>query len=138
MEEFRGLILEGRQAMRVLDPDGTVLFDKADDGTGGRPEVQRGELRQILLDSLPAGTVQWGHKASGTRTLDEGRHEVTFADGGTVVTSLLIGATAPGRGSGRCSRPPHPSTSASRSSRPTCSTPVPTTQPPPKRSAAGR
>ncbi|MEU9115645.1 NAD(P)/FAD-dependent oxidoreductase [Streptomyces sp. NPDC048483] len=92
MDEFRGLILEGRQAMRVLDPDGTVLFDKADDGTGGRPEVQRGELRQILLDSLPVGTVQWGHKVSSTRTLSESRHEVTFADGSTVVTSLLVGA----------------------------------------------
>ncbi|WP_078865749.1 FAD-dependent oxidoreductase [Streptomyces sp. NRRL S-1448] len=92
MDEFRGLILEGRQAMRVLDPDGTVLFDKADDGTGGRPEVQRGELRQILLDSLPAGSVRWGHKVSSTRTLREGRHEVRFADGSTVVTSLLIGA----------------------------------------------
>ncbi|MFF2808669.1 FAD-dependent oxidoreductase [Streptomyces sp. NPDC058000] len=92
MEEFRGLILEGRQAMRILDPDGTVLFDKADDGTGGRPEVQRGELREILLDSLPAGTVRWGHKVSGTRALGEGRYEVTFAGGGTVATSLLVGA----------------------------------------------
>jgi 2-polyprenyl-6-methoxyphenol hydroxylase-like FAD-dependent oxidoreductase len=92
MNEFRGLILAGRQALRVLDPDGTVLFDKADDGTGGRPEVQRGELRQILLDSLPVGTVRWGHKVSSTRTVGEGRHEVTFADGGTVVTSLLVGA----------------------------------------------
>ncbi|MGW7579203.1 FAD-dependent oxidoreductase [Streptomyces sp. NPDC054765] len=91
-DEFRDLILEGRQAMRILDPDGTVLFDQADDGTGGRPEVQRGELRQILLDSLPAGTVRWGHKASSSRTLGEGRHEVTFADGSTVITSLLIGA----------------------------------------------
>lgn len=53
MDEFRGIILEGRQEMRVLDPDGTVLFDKVDDGTGGNPESQRGELRQILLDSLP-------------------------------------------------------------------------------------
>lgn len=78
--------------MRILDPDGTVLFDKADDGTGGRPEVQRGELRQMLLDSLPAGTVRWGHKGSGTRALGEGRHEVTFAGGGAVVTSLLVGA----------------------------------------------
>ncbi|PSJ26177.1 FAD-dependent oxidoreductase [Streptosporangium nondiastaticum] len=92
MDEFRGLILEGRQAMRVLGPDGTVLFDKADDGTGGRPEVQRGDLRQILLDSLPSGTVQWGRKVTGARALGEGRHEVTFADGGTVVTSLLVGA----------------------------------------------
>ncbi|MYX76443.1 NAD(P)/FAD-dependent oxidoreductase, partial [Streptomyces sp. SID3915] len=91
-DEFRGLVLEGRQAMRLLDPDGTVLFDKADDGTGGRPEVQRGELRQVLLDSLPAGTVRWGHKVSGVRALGEGRHEVTFADGGTVAVSLLVGA----------------------------------------------
>jgi len=92
MDQFRGLVLEGRQAMRILDRDGTVLLDETDDGTGGRPEVQRGELRQILLDSLPAGTVRWGRKASSARTLGEGRHEVTFADGGTVVTSLLVGA----------------------------------------------
>ncbi|BCM72787.1 MULTISPECIES: FAD-dependent oxidoreductase [Streptomyces] len=91
-DEFRGLVLEGRQALRILGPDGTVLLDKADDGTGGRPEVQRGELRQLLLDSLPAGTVRWGHKVSGARTLGDGRHEVTFADGGTVVTGLLVGA----------------------------------------------
>jgi 2-polyprenyl-6-methoxyphenol hydroxylase-like FAD-dependent oxidoreductase len=92
IEEFRGLILEGHQAMRILDRDGTVLFDQPDDGTGGNPEVQRGELRQILLDSLPADIVQWSHKVSGVRALGEGRHEVSFADGGTVVTSLLVGA----------------------------------------------
>ncbi|TLS44386.1 FAD-dependent monooxygenase [Streptomyces montanus] len=92
MDEFRAIVLEGRQAMRVLDRDGTVLFEEGDDGTGGRPEAQRGELRQILLDSLPAGTVRWGHKVSSTRALGEGRHEVMFADGGTVVTSLLVGA----------------------------------------------
>ncbi|MFD0125388.1 FAD-dependent oxidoreductase [Streptomyces virginiae] len=92
MEEFHSIVLEGRQAMRVLDPDGTVLLDKADDGTGGRPEVQRGELRRILLDSLPAGTVRWGHKAGSIRALGEGRHEVQFDDGSTVVTGLLVGA----------------------------------------------
>jgi 2-polyprenyl-6-methoxyphenol hydroxylase-like FAD-dependent oxidoreductase len=36
--------------------------------------------------------VCWGHKVSPVRALGEGRHEVTFADGGTVVTSLLVGA----------------------------------------------
>ncbi|AUA13169.1 FAD-dependent monooxygenase [Streptomyces sp. SID8382] len=92
MDEFRGLILEGRQAIRILGRDGAVLFDQPDDGTGGRPEVQRGELRRILLESLPADTVRWGHKVSGVRSLGGGRHEVTFADGGTVVTSLLVGA----------------------------------------------
>ena len=92
VDVFRGLVLEGRQAMRILDHQGTVLFDKADDGSGGRPEVQRGDLRRMLIDALPAGTVRWGHKVSGTRPLGDGRHEVTFADGSTAVTGLLVGA----------------------------------------------
>jgi len=92
LDEFRGLVLEGREAARLVAPDGTVLFDQPDDGTGGRPEVQRGELRQLLLDSLPPGTVRWGHKVSGTRALGGGRHEVSFADGSAVVTDLLVGA----------------------------------------------
>ncbi|MGW4873043.1 FAD-dependent oxidoreductase [Streptomyces chartreusis] len=92
MDEFHAIVLEGRQAMRVLDRDGTVVFEEADDGTGGRPEVMRGELRQMLIDSLPAGTVRWGHKVTGTRALGEGRHEVAFADGTTVTADLLVGA----------------------------------------------
>jgi 2-polyprenyl-6-methoxyphenol hydroxylase-like FAD-dependent oxidoreductase len=92
IDQFRGLVLEGREAMRILDRAGTVLLDEPDDGTGGRPEVQRGELRQMLLASLPVGTVRWGHKVSGVRTLGEGRHEVTFADGSTIATSVLVGA----------------------------------------------
>ncbi|WP_328605992.1 FAD-dependent monooxygenase [Amycolatopsis sp. NBC_00345] len=92
MDEFRGLALEGRQAMRILDQNAAVLFEKADDGTGGRPEVQRGELRRLLLDSLPPGTVRWGRKVSDVRGLGESRHEVAFTDGTTTVTSLLVGA----------------------------------------------
>ncbi|NUP67707.1 MAG: FAD-dependent monooxygenase [Nonomuraea sp.] len=91
-DAFRELVLEGRQAMRILDRDGTVLFDEPDDGTGGRPEAQRGDLRRMLLDSLPPGTVKWGHKVGGVRALGDGRHEVTFADGATAATSLLVGA----------------------------------------------
>lgn len=87
MDEFQRLVLPGRQAMRVLDSDGAVLFEKGDDGTGGRPEVQRADLRQMLLDSLPAGTVRWGCKVTGV----EGR-AVTFADGSTVDADVLVGA----------------------------------------------
>jgi 2-polyprenyl-6-methoxyphenol hydroxylase-like FAD-dependent oxidoreductase len=39
--EFRRLVLPGRQSYRILDRDGTVLFDKPDDGSGASPEVQR-------------------------------------------------------------------------------------------------
>ncbi|SOE09099.1 2-polyprenyl-6-methoxyphenol hydroxylase [Streptomyces sp. 2323.1] len=91
-EEFLGIIHKGAEASRVLDKDATVLLDEPDDGTGKRPEVHRGALRQILIDSLPAGTIQWGRKVTAVRPLGGGRHEVTFADGETVTTSLLVGA----------------------------------------------
>ena len=89
---FRAIVHEGGEATRLLDACGTVLFEQADDGHGGRPEVLRGELRQILLESLPEGTVQWGRKLAAVAPLGEGRHELTFADGSTVTSRLLVGA----------------------------------------------
>ncbi|MEV6442326.1 NAD(P)/FAD-dependent oxidoreductase [Amycolatopsis sp. NPDC051716] len=91
-EGFRKLVLPGRESSRVVDHHGTVLLDQPDDGTGERPEVQRGELRQLLLDSLPPGTVHWGHKVTGVRSLGDGGHEVRLADGTSFGTSLLVGA----------------------------------------------
>ncbi|MES2529744.1 MAG: NAD(P)/FAD-dependent oxidoreductase [Pseudomonadota bacterium] len=91
-EAFRAIIRPGGQASRALDPHGNVLLDQPDDGTGGRPEVLRGELRRILLESLPATTVVWGKKLVGVSALDGGRHELSFADGSTVLTELLVGA----------------------------------------------
>lgn len=92
IEKFRGIVLPGRESYRVLDRAGTVLLDRSDDGTGERPEVSRGELRQLLLDSLPDGLVQWGRKVTGVRALGAGRHELHFTAGDTVVTDLLVGA----------------------------------------------
>ena len=91
-DEFTGLIHAGGQETRVLDPTGKVLLDDPDDGSSLRPEVPRGELRRILLESLPGGTVQWGHRVTGACTLADGRHEVTFDHGATVTASLLVGA----------------------------------------------
>jgi 2-polyprenyl-6-methoxyphenol hydroxylase-like FAD-dependent oxidoreductase len=91
-EKFLVIIHAGGQASRVLGKDGNVLLDEPDDGTGGRPEVPRGDLRRILLGSLPADTVRWGHKVSAVSPLGGGRHVVTFADGRAVTTDLLVGA----------------------------------------------
>ncbi|WP_282086570.1 FAD-dependent oxidoreductase [Streptomyces tendae] len=91
-DEFRKIIHDGGQAMRVVGPDGTVHVDMADEGNGGRPEVDRGDLRDLLLNSLPDGTVHWRRKATGARPLGDGRHEVAFADGSTLTTDLLVGA----------------------------------------------
>ena len=58
----------------MLDQHGTVLLDEPDDGTGGRPEVLRGDLRRILLDSLPAG-----HDPVGTARSPVSRPSATAA-----------------------------------------------------------
>ena len=92
MEKFRAIIHVGGEATRVVAPNGAVLFDEPDDGTGGRPEALRGDLRRILLESLPDGLIQWGRKVADVKPLGDGRHELTFADGATVTTNLLVGA----------------------------------------------
>jgi 2-polyprenyl-6-methoxyphenol hydroxylase-like FAD-dependent oxidoreductase len=91
-DAFRAIIHEGAEATRMLDPHGTVLLEEPDDGTGGRPEVLRGDLRRILIESLSAETIQWGKKLAGVLALGDGRYKLTFADGSTVTTSLLVGA----------------------------------------------
>ncbi|MEU6570456.1 FAD-dependent oxidoreductase [Streptomyces parvulus] len=92
LDGFRALVHPGGEAVRVLDRHGRVRWEEADDGTGGRPEVDRGRLRDLLLDSLPEGTVRWGHKVADARPLGDGRHEVTLADGSAFTTGLLVGA----------------------------------------------
>jgi len=90
MDAFRAIVHEGGDATRALDRDGNVLLDQP--GDGRRPEVLRGDLRRILIDSLPAGTIRWGRKLAGVRPLGAGRHELTFTDGSAVETELLVGA----------------------------------------------
>ncbi|QHA08444.1 FAD-dependent monooxygenase [Streptomyces broussonetiae] len=90
--EFLRRVHAGGQAMRVLDRYGTVRLAEADDGSGGRPEIDRGALRELLLGSLPEGTVRWGAKVTGARPLGGGRHEVRLADGTGFTTDVLVGA----------------------------------------------
>ena len=92
MDEFHAIIHQGGEATRVVDRRGTVLLDQPDDGAGGRPEVLRGDLRRILIESLPPETIRWGQKLNDVATFGDGRHALTFADGSTVASHLLVGA----------------------------------------------
>ncbi|MGW7048402.1 FAD-dependent oxidoreductase [Streptomyces avermitilis] len=96
-EEFRTIVHPGGEATRIVDKDGTVRHENGpEEGDhpeeGDRPEVDRNDLRRILLDSLPEGTIRWGAKVTGARALGGGRHEVTLADGTVFTTDVLIGA----------------------------------------------
>jgi 2-polyprenyl-6-methoxyphenol hydroxylase-like FAD-dependent oxidoreductase len=91
-DAFRAIIHEGGEATRVLDRHGAVVFEQRDDGAGGRPEVLRGDLRRILIESLPAEAIQWGKRLTEVAALGECRHALAFADGSTVDAELLVGA----------------------------------------------
>ena len=91
-DPFLNLILAGGQASRVMNKYGTVLLDEPDDPSSGRPEVLRGELRRLLLDSLSPGTIRWGFKVRSVAPLGNGQHVITFADDSTETVDLLVGA----------------------------------------------
>src|SRR5581483_5433236 len=93
IEQFYAIARGEGQDMRLLTPDGTLLLqeDTPDDAPLLRPEVDRADLRDLLLDSLPDGTVRWGHTyesaAVGVLRIADGSgatYEATY--------DLLVGA----------------------------------------------
>ena len=89
-EAFRKLVIPSGDDMRILDKTGTIRWQDSGDDT--RPDIERGALRHLLLQSLPATSIHWGSKVTSVVKLDGGRHEVQLASGETITTSLLIGA----------------------------------------------
>ncbi|WP_086848814.1 FAD-dependent oxidoreductase [Amycolatopsis kentuckyensis] len=83
--EFRAVVREEGEALRILDGHGTVRYEET--GGGTRPEVDRGELKRILAGSLPDGVVRWGAKVTA---VSPGR--LTLATGEVVEADLVVGA----------------------------------------------
>ncbi|AZM62378.1 FAD-dependent monooxygenase [Streptomyces sp. SBST2-5] len=83
---------EGQQ-MRRWDPAGKVLFDRVPDPDDlYKPEIDRGQLRDLLLGSLAPGTVHWGRALASVGGPAEGPRILRFTDGTSVETDLVIGA----------------------------------------------
>ena len=74
------------EALRLIRFDGSVVWDENGPDkrveSGGRPEIDREKLRELLLESLPEGMVQWGRKVERVESSgEEGKWDVVFADG---------------------------------------------------------
>ena len=91
-DAFLGLVRPGEDAKRIVDKDGTVLLDRPGSSAGDRPEIDRGDLRQMLIESVPPGTIKWDHKVTSVVALGDGRHELAFGRGSTVIADVLVGA----------------------------------------------
>ena len=91
-ESFLPLIRPGEDAKRVVDKHATVLLDKPGGHSDKRPEVDRGDLRRLLIDSIPAETIRWGHKVASVTAMGDGSHGITFSNGTTALCNVLVGA----------------------------------------------
>ncbi|MEV2225065.1 FAD-dependent monooxygenase [Nocardia vinacea] len=89
IDQFYAIARGEGQDMRLLEPDGPLLLqeDTPDDAPLARPEVDRTDLRNLLLDSLPEHAVRWGH---AFESADNG--VLHFADGSSATYDLLVGA----------------------------------------------
>jgi len=91
-DEFLTLILPGEDAKRVVNRHGDILLDRPARGDSAKPEVERGALRRLLIESLPIDNIRWGSKLAQAKHTASGRHTLTFADGTTTEADLIVGA----------------------------------------------
>ncbi len=92
LDDFFALARFEGQELRIARPDGHVISHHMPQaGEAVSPEIDRGQLRDLLLASLEPGTVRWGHRLVSVGG-DRGPRLLSFASGATAEADLLIGA----------------------------------------------
>lgn len=93
MDAFNANYRPGADRLRVTDKSGAIVLDEhgADGGSYNRPEIDRGPLRKILLESLQPDTVVWDSQfVSLTQT--DGRIKLEFKNDTIAYADLVIAA----------------------------------------------
>ncbi|MFG2831947.1 FAD-dependent oxidoreductase [Streptomyces sp. NPDC048434] len=96
LDRFHTLSRPEGQEWRLLDPATATALPlqgpPADHGEDDRPEIDRGQLRGLLLESLSAGSVRWDRGVSGVTPLGEGTGRLLFGDGTSEDFDVVVGA----------------------------------------------
>jgi 2-polyprenyl-6-methoxyphenol hydroxylase-like FAD-dependent oxidoreductase len=91
-EKFLSACRPEGQAVRVVDKHGKLFIDlQPKDETQTRPEIDRGVLRGLLIDSLAAETIQWGQQIESVERIEAGHFRLAFAAGRHMDADLLFG-----------------------------------------------
>ena len=98
MNEFKTHYRPGAELVRVMDSQAAIHTDEhagTSTTTFGdrnhRPEIDRGPLRDILLNSLWPGTVVWDSHVTGIVPQGD-RWKIVFQNGNSTVADMAIGA----------------------------------------------
>jgi len=93
MDAFRANYRPGADRVVIVDQNANVLLDEfsSEDFGEERPEIDRGPLREILLDSLLEDTVVWDSQFSSL-TRDEDGFALEFTNGTSARADLVVGA----------------------------------------------
>ncbi|MBA8989767.1 2-polyprenyl-6-methoxyphenol hydroxylase-like FAD-dependent oxidoreductase [Curtobacterium pusillum] len=91
-EFFARARLDAQEMRRVSTSGELVQRFVPDAGDTSAPEIDRGQLRSMLLRSLRPGSVQWGKAVESVTGPDAGPRTVVFRDGTSVQADLVIGA----------------------------------------------
>ncbi len=93
MEAFMANYRPGADQMRVVDLHVNIIHDDSANGQTdrSRPEIDRGPLQKILLESLQPGTVVWDSQFLTMAPHNDG-WKLNFKNGTTVIADLVIAA----------------------------------------------
>ena len=93
MDEFKAKYRPEAGYMRVVDKAAEIKFDENINGDDGfhRPEIDRGPLNEILLNSLKPGTVVWDQQFASLAN-EGSRIRLGFKNGSAAHADLVIGA----------------------------------------------
>ncbi|WP_144281880.1 FAD-dependent oxidoreductase [Chryseobacterium echinoideorum] len=93
LDAFYANYLPDAGKLRIMDNDGKIYLDdhKDEHSAEHRPEIDRGPLRKILLESLQTGTVVWDSQFVSMKKENEG-WKLLFKNGKEYDADIVIGA----------------------------------------------